>query len=344
VALELGSAALTLAFALRVVADTSAGLGGLRWLTPLGWAEETSPFADPRPVVLLVPLVAGALLLAAASVISERRDVGIGLLRTRDREPPRLGLLSSVTAQALRGELGSLAGWATGLAAFSLIVGLISTSVSSAGIPERLREQLARLGAGAITTPAGYLSLTFLFFIVVVCAFCCAQIAAARHDEAEQRLETLLALPVSRRGWLVGRLALAAGAAAALSLLTGFCAWAGAEIAGAHLPLWRMLEAGANVLPAATLFLGLAALAFAVVPRMAAGIAYGVLALTFVWQLIGSLLGLPRWLVDLTPFAHIGLVPAYGLRAGAAAAMLGIGIAAAVGAVWRFGRRDLTGA
>jgi ABC-2 type transport system permease protein len=64
----------------------------------------------------------------------------------------------------------------------------------------------------------------------------------------------------------------------------------------------------------------------------------------FLWQLFGSLLGAPKWLVDVTPFAHVGLVPAQPFRAGAAAVMVGIGLLAAVAAIGVFERRDLIGA
>ena len=62
--------------------------------------------------------------------------------------------------------------------------------------------------------------------------------------------------------------------------------------------------------PSRSCLLGLAALAYALVPRASAGIAYGLVTVTFLWQLIGSRLGAPEWLVELTPFAHVGLVPA----------------------------------
>jgi ABC-2 type transport system permease protein len=104
-----------------------------------------------------------------------------------------------------------------------------------------------------------------------------------------------------------------------------------------------MLEAGANSLPVALLFLGIAALAYAVAPRASAGIAYGLVTVAFVWQLVGSLLGAPRWLVDLTPFAHVGLVPAQSFRAAAAAVMITIGATAALAALSLFQRRDLLG-
>ena len=78
-------------------------------------------------------------------------------------------------------------------------------------------------------------------------------------------------------------------------------------------------------------------------PRASAGIAYGLVTVTFLWQLTGSVLGAPKWLVNLTPFAHVGLVPAQHFRAEAAVIMLGIAVSSALAATWIFQRRDLTG-
>ena len=79
-------------------------------------------------------------------------------------------------------------------------------------------------------------------------------------------------------------------------------------------------------------------------PRASAGIAYGLVTVAFLWQLVGALLGAPKWLVELTPFAHVGLVPAQPFRGGAAAVMAGIGLLAALAALAVFRRRDLAGA
>jgi ABC-2 type transport system permease protein len=139
-------------------------------------------------------------------------------------------------------------------------------------------------------------------------------------------------------------MALAACAATAISLTAGLLAWVGAESGGVSLSLAKMIEAGANCLPVAFLFLGLAALAYAIVPRASSAIAYGLLTVAFLWDLVGSLLGVPKWLVELTPFTHIGLVPAQPFRIGDAAIMLAIAGACALAAAWVFARRDLTGA
>lgn len=344
VALELGGAIVALSLLLRVIGDTSRSAGWLRWATPLGWAEQLRPFTGAQPLVLLLPAAASAALLLLAARIAARRDLGTGLLPTRDSAAPRLGLLASPTAHALRSERASLLVWVAGTGAFAFILGMVSTSVSSAGISKATREEIAKLGSGSILTPAGYLAFVFVFFVLAVSLFACAQIGAARQEESEERLETLLALPVGRSRWLGGRLVLAACASLALSLTVGALAWAGAASQGVHISLPRMLEAGANCLPVALLFLGFAALAYALAPRASAGIAYGLVTVAFLWDLFGALLDVPKWLVELTPFAHVGLVPAQPFRGGAAAIMVAIGLLAALAALGAFRRRDLLGA
>ncbi len=344
VATELGGVVLTVAFLLRVVADTSSSLGWLRWATPFGWAEELRPFSGARPAVLLLPTGATVILLITARWIWLRRDVGDGLLPSRETREPRLQLLSSPAAHALRGEGVGLAAWLLGTGAFALIIGALSASVSQVNISRSLEEQLQRLGNASITTASGYLSFTFLFFVLVVSLFACSQIAAARHDESDMRLETLFAQPVGRRSWLVGRLLLAIGGAAAIAFGAAVCAWAGAASQGADVSLVDLLEAGANCLPPTLLFLSIGALAFAVLPRATTGIAYGLVLLAFVWQLIGSILNVPNWTLQLSPFHQIGLVPAEDFKTTAALVMLAIAAVAGVAALRLFEHRDLTGA
>lgn len=105
-----------------------------------------------------------------------------------------------------------------------------------------------------------------------------------------------------------------------------------------------MLGAGANCLPAALLFLGLGTFAFAAVSRAGAGIAYGLVSVAYVWELVGAILGAPAWTLALSPFRQVGLVPARPFKATAAVIMLALAAAAALAATRIFERRDLTGA
>jgi ABC-2 type transport system permease protein len=342
-ALGLSLAVMAIAFALRVIADTVSGLGWLRWTTPLGWVEELRPFAHPDPWVIALHVASAFLLLLPAIVISARRDVGAGLVRLDDSSDPRFALLSSPLLQALRSELGALSAWVAGVGGLALIMGLISNSFSS-GLSASLRQRLEQVGGGSLMTPTGVLAFYFLFFALVISLFAAAQIVAARREEAEQRLETLFALPVSRQAWFLGRIVLAMAGALGLAIAAAVLAWAGAASQHAGVGLGGMLEAGVNCLPAVFLLLGLAALGFASLPRASSVIAYGPVVVAFLWELLGAVLGAPRWALGLSPFHHLGLVPIQPVRPLPACTMLAIAAAVIVVAVVLFGRRDLTNA
>jgi polyether ionophore transport system permease protein len=332
--------ALAIALLVRMVADTTSA-GWLRWATPLGWAEELRPFTGARPAVLLLPALATVALLVAAARISLRRDVGQGLLAAHDSAPPRMALLSSPTTLALRTRRGGLLAWLIGVGVFAAIMGVVSDSVAS-GLSQSVQDLLAKLGTAA-TTPSGYLGFVFQYLLLALCLFACFELAGMREDETEQRLETLFALPVSRGRWFAERLALVIAAALALALAAGVLAWAGAISQGADVSFGRMVEAGANCLPVVVLFLGLGALALALAPRAGTTIAYALVGAAFLWETIGGLVEAPGWALDISPFHHVGLVPAEAFQAGGAAAMLGIGALAGLVGAWRFARRDLSG-
>ena len=341
-ALGLGAATLGVLFLLRTLADTVSGAGWLRWATSLGWAELLRPLTDPAPLVLLLPLLTTGLLIAVAAGLARRRDIGAGLLPRRDSADPHLWLLGSSIAQALRGQARVIIAWLAATAAFMTILGVVSHSLSTADVPENVQRQIAKLGSGSIVTPTGYLAFLFFFVALAICLFVCTQISTLREDE-EQHLESVLAQPVARWRWLGGRLILTAIAAAAIALAAGIAAWVGATAAGVRVPLPSLLEAGANALPVAMLFLGLGGLVYALVPRVAAGIMYGLVAVAFLWQLVGALIGPPRWVLDLSPFAHLALVPSQPFQPVSAGVLAAVGLVGAIGALAAFSHRDIAG-
>ncbi len=340
-AVELSAAALTLAFALRVLGDTVSGAGWLSWLSPLGWTEQARAFAHPAPAVLALSAVTGAALITAALRLARRRDVGVGLWHGHDSRDAHWWGLRRPEAFALRSELTALAWWLTGIGSFALLIGMVSKSVSGAGLSPSLKRELARVGAGSVATPAGYLGFVFLIFVLVVSLCACALLGAAREEETEGRLETMVAGALGRGRWLRARLTVAAAILAVLSLLAAVLAWAGADAAGAHVALGGLMLAATNCFGVAVLFLGLGALGYAVAPRGTTSIAYALVAVSFLWQLFGPVLGGPHWLIDLSPFAHLGLAPGHAFRLAPVALMAAIGVAAAGAADSLFPRRDL---
>ena len=136
---------------------------------------------------------------------------------------------------------------------------------------------------------------------------------------------------------------MAGAGATAVALAAGVLAWAGAASQGAGVSLSTMRGAGANCLPAALLFLGLGGLAFAIAARAGPAIAYGLVGVAFLWYAFGALLDAPGWLLAVSPFHDVGLVPGEAFNPAAAATMLGVAAAAALAALRLFARRDLAG-
>ena len=124
-------------------------------------------------------------------------------------------------------------------------------------------------------------------------------------------------------------------------MVAGTLAWVGARLAGVDVSLAQLLLAATNCFAAAALFIGVGALAYALMPRAGGAIVYALVTVLFLWQLFGSLLGAPRWLIDVSPFVHLGFAPARPFRIGPVAVMLVLGVVTATVAVVRFARRDI---
>ena len=343
-AAALAAAVFAAAFLVRVAADGSQSLGWLRWLTPLGWIEEMRPLTGAQPIALL-PLLGWIALLSFASMrIVGRRDLGASLLaHSDDRAPRHLGLGSS-TAFSLRESLNGLIGWALGLGLTAFVFGFISKAVAdlartSAGIRKHVESTMsARID---IASAEGYLAIVFVFLAVALSLYAVTHATAARAEEDTGRLDTLLAGPLGRRSWLGGRLVVAVLGSVALAVAMALAAWAGAAIKGAKVGLPDLLEASLNTLPVVALFLGLAILGFALVPRHTGAVAFGLVGGAYLWEQTGAIVKAPEWVLAVSPFHWLALVPSEPFDVAASLAMVGVGVGAAVAGLEAFRRRDV---
>ena len=346
VAAALAGGVFAATFLVKVAADGSASLGWLRWLTPLGWIEELRPLTGAQPIAL-APLLAWIGLLTAASVrLARGRDLGGARLARSDRRAARRAGLGSATGLALRESAGGLIGWGLGLGITAFVFGFVSRAVAdlardSAGIRKHVESTMsARID---IASAQGYLSLVFVFLAVALSLYAVTHATAAREEEATGRLDTLLAQPLARERWLGGRALAGAACAALLALLIAIAAWAGAVIRGASVTLPDMLEASANMLPVVALFGGLALLGFALVPRHTGAIAFGMVGGAYLWEQTGAIVRAPEWVLAISPFHWLALVPSEPVDWTASLVMLAAGALAALAALWTLRRRDVVG-
>ena len=93
--------------------------------------------------------------------------------------------------------------------------------------------------------------------------------------------------------------------------------------------------------PSAVVFVALAAMAFATVPRASIALGWGFLAVGLVLGQFGELMRLPAWLQDLSPFRHTAAMPVEMFDPIAALVMTGEALAGAGLAAYLLTKRDL---
>lgn len=329
-------------FVLRMWADGGKHAQWARWTTPFGWVEQLHAFGGDD-LLPLIPLVAAPVVLVTlALVLSAERDVGAGMVRAADTKQASTRLLSTPLAFATRRQSGELGAWAAAIAVLGLLSGGLAETL--VGFPQSQPEAtqlLQQVGMGAAITPGGFIAIMNVFYAVVLSAYAIASVHGDYDDETTNRLDLPYSNRVTRTAWLGSTVLTTMAVLVLLTIVLAVATWIGASAANAGLTIGDSFAAAANILPIPILFLGLAVLLHGVRPSWAAGIA-SVLAIgLYMVELLGPALSWPTWVLDLSPYHHLALVPAE--TAAWAALVVMLCIAAACGALGllAYRRRDL---
>ena len=335
------AAFLGVAFAVRMVADSGLGLAWLRWASPLGWIEELQPLTGSR-LLALAPILAWTAVFGGTAVLLARgRDVGAGLIGTRQAPLSRYRLLSSPMGLAARLGIGSAASWAAGIGAMAFIVGLVAKQAGRAlTASSSLERALARMSMGG-SGAATYMGVGFLIVAVMAAVAAAGQIGAIRAEEAQGRIDNLLVRPVSRFRWLVGRLLVAGGVQVAFGLLAGLLGWLGCATEHAGLGLGTALVSGFNSVIPAICLLGAGAAFLGALPRAATTLTYGLLAWSLLVGVVGGAIGSNHWVLDTSFFHQIPPAPAAAVDWRSAVVLAGLAAVLAILGTQTLGRRDL---
>jgi ABC-2 type transport system permease protein len=332
VALVLGAG-----YVLRAVGDLSAGW--VSWLSPFGWATQLRAYGDERWWVLALPVLLAVGTLAGAVALADRRDVGAGLLP--DRPGPARGTMGSVTALTLRLHRGSAVAWGLGILALGAVMGGIAPGVADLAGSAEVQDMLRRTGgAGALVD--AFLATEISFLAVGVTAFAVAAVVRASGEETEGRTESVLATATSRSA-VLGAVALVA-LAGPVVLMLGFGLGAsltyGAQQDGVAAALGDLLPAALAPLPAVWVVSGVGLLLFGLRARWAT-LGWAVLAACLLLGQVGELLGLPGWVVGLSPYGHLPRLPAESFAFRPELGLTAIAAALLALAVWRYRERDV---
>jgi ABC-2 type transport system permease protein len=333
------------AFLLRVVANSAENRAWILTLTPFGWVDRLRVFSDNRWIWLAAPVTAVLVLGGAALELCGRRDVGAALLRSSASRRSRLRQLGSATAFGWRLTSGALLAWTLTLATTSIVFGLMTDAiVDFINEDETYRRMLESMGMDMSVPVVGFLSYIAMFMALPFAAFLDWRVGATRQEEADGRLDNLLARGVVRWRWLTVTTVHAFVAATILVATTGAGLWAGARLVGAPVTASQVVEPMAGTLPLVALFTGIAVLVFGLAPRLTTAVPVTLAVIGYLLDTFGTLLNWPQAVVALSPFHHLGRLPGAPMTATAGLVMTAAGLIAAAVGVAAFARRDLRGA
>jgi ABC-2 type transport system permease protein len=235
-----------------------------------------------------------------------------------------------------------LTGWAAGLIAYFLLIGLTAVAVLDfmAGNPS-LNDMAGQAGFGRLNQVEGLVATLFAVLVMPLGAFAATRVAALAAAESAGRLTLLAAGPVHRIRLVSAEIAATAVGMAVLATAAATATWAGVTVSGGRLGLGSALAGTWNVLPVAMLSLGAAVVALGVTPR--AVTAVGGLPTTggFLLYVLLQTLDVPSWLRNVSPFAHLAPVPQVPVDWTATIVTAAVAVLLAAAGVVVYARRDL---
>lgn len=317
-------------YQLRGLGDSTAGADWLSWTTPIGLVQQARPWAGLRWAPLLLLAAGAAALCALGCALHARRELGEGLVTLLASRGARRPGPRGAVALALRTSAATRGWWGVGGLVFAVVYGVFASQVESSLAAMFEDNPALKAFVGGQLTVQTYLALIVTYGGLVLAACAVALASATAGEEGSGRAAVLLAEPIPRERFLMGRAAvMAAGVGAtAVAIAVGLMTSAiaplanqGSEAAAQPWALAASITVGcAATLPAALLLGALTLAAQALVPRAGRIVGWGLLLGAVCVTTLGQALRAPQWLLDLSPLTHLPSLPtARAGRAGGAA-------------------------
>ncbi|REE72371.1 ABC-2 type transport system permease protein [Rhodococcus wratislaviensis] len=350
----LAGAALGVAFLLRAVGDMTGTVtengtrvvsGWPTWVSPIGWAEQVRPYDDNAWWVLALPAVFALVVGSVGFALTEHRDVGSGLVPTRPGPARASRSLPTAVGSAWRMQRTILFWWAFGIAVLAVVYGAIADQIDDfLGEGEQVADMMEQLGGGTTNMVDAYFAAIFGMMAIAVAGYAVQALLRMRGEESAGRLEPVLATAVSRPRWILAHVGLVTVGIVVLQALTGAATGLAYGLVTEDVPgkVVNLTGAALVFVPAIGVVAAVVVLAFGGVPAWSAGLSWGALAVCLIFGFLGSLLGLPQAVRDLSPFTHVPPVPAAEVTATPLLWLAVVAVVVGAVGVVLFRRRDLT--
>ena len=312
-------------------------------ITPLGWIDKLQPLYSPQPI-WLIPIILFTLVVSASAVyLAGKRDLGGSFFADKDTAKPHTALLNGPLEAAIRLTRVSSAAWVIGLAALGAFFGALTYTAAQAFDQSATAQQyLAHMaGVSQETGAKVFLGIVFMLLMLVLMAYAASAAGAIRADEAEGYFDNLLVRSISRQRLLWGRIGLIVFVIVLGAVVSSSMVWVSMAGHRAGIGYGDLVTAGLNMLAPAIFTLGVGIAAIGFVPRLTTIFAYGIIAWSFLIQMISSGLNLSHWILDTSILSQVALAPASDPRWNVNLLLLLIGVVLMVLGAVALNNRDL---
>jgi ABC-2 type transport system permease protein len=337
VASGIAGGVLGLAFVIRAIGDV--GDGTASWFSPIGLVQKARPFGGEVWWPLLLALLVAAALIGGAAWLATHRDFGAGLIAPRPGPPSAGRSFDRPLGLALRLQRPAVLWWALAVLIVGATYGSIANSIEEfVADNQAMADMLASAGGSSIVDSYLSTSLMILALVAACAALQCS--LRVRSEETDGRADAILATPTSRSAWLQSYV-VTAFVGSALVMVAGALGLGAAYgvVIGDLGQAPRLMAASLLYVPAIWLIASVAIALFGLVPR-AAQAAWAGIALAFVIAMFGTLLDLPQWALDLSPFQHVPQAPAAAVSALPIVVLSLLAVAVTGAGFLGFARRD----
>jgi ABC-2 type transport system permease protein len=350
VAAGLGGGVLLLLFFINGFSRTVDGLHGVAAaISPFFYFDRSNPLRPGGTFDVTASaglLAAGVALVALATWLMKRRDIGSPLLARRARgrpvthRPSSNPILRAPIAPLLYEQRVGLLVWGLGAAAAAAFIASIGPQIVGLTSSGAFSAYLSAAGHGnPYVTVTAY--FWFGIFEMVLAALAITSVARWSADDNQGRLETVLSTPTSRSRVVVERavaLTVATSAVIAVSSLALFIA---ARAANIGLDAGSLALASTVLLPFTLSFAAVGALLASRVPRAAVAVLGTIAFVSYLITDAGPLLKLPAWMIKSSVFSLVGTPLTAGVSWTGLLIMVGVTVGGFTAASLVMRRRDV---
>ncbi|MDR1781756.1 MAG: ABC-2 transporter permease [Bacilli bacterium] len=296
-----------MAFTYLFRAITDVSNQDLSWLSPMAWAIKTEVFVSNKILPLFLLTIFSIIFLVLSIFLNNKRDMNQGYIKIKEGKKVGKGFLLTKLGFIYKLDRVLIYGWLIGLAILGASYGSVFNQVGSFANNEMYAKLLESVNSNNFA-----LALIPMISLISAILTIIPAVLIINHllsDEKSERIEQLLALPMSRNKLLTSHLFWSILVGIIGIFLAQYCTYAAAlSVMDSPLPLKDFMLSALNALPIILIFIGLAVF-FVGWLKKYMSILWLYLIFGFIVVYFGALINIPEWITKLSPFGLINRVP-----------------------------------